>query len=124
MYRTQLNTEIKAQRVIRQFKKGRRYRGQSLIEYTLLFVIVAGAFVGMANYFKRGIQGRWKSSIENFGGEQYDPRFANTNIRHNLVKNTETTIRTMNTDGGKWTYRIDKTQQTDSKTGSRTIGAY
>ena len=51
--------------------------GQSLMEYILVFVIVAGALLATQIYIKRGIQGRWKQSVDELG-DQYDPKTGNT----------------------------------------------
>ena len=54
-------------------------KGQSVLEYTVLLIVLMGAFIGIQNYMKRGVQGRWKASIDELG-EQYDPRTADTNL--------------------------------------------
>lgn len=41
---------------------------QSILEYTLLIVILAAAFVGMSAYLKRSLQGRYKQTGDVFGG--------------------------------------------------------
>ena len=62
-------------------------KGQSTLEYTILLIIVMGAFLGVSNYFKRGVQGRWKSAVDDFG-DQYDPRATNSWIRHVISSNS------------------------------------
>ncbi len=102
----------------------RRYRkGQTTLEYVVLLIIVMGALLAISNYFKRGLQGRWKAAIDDMG-EQYDPRTADSSIRHTLTQNTNTVIITMNDVGGYWTQRTDSSLSTDRKTGNVTIGAY
>ena len=102
----------------------RRYRkGQTTLEYIVLLIVVMGALLAISNYFKRGLQGRWKSAIEDMG-DQYDPRAANSWLRHTLTQNTNTTIITMNDADGYWTQRTDRSLSTDQKTGNVTIGAY
>jgi len=45
----------------------------SVIEYTLLFVIIIGAFLVMRNYIQRGIFGLWVQPGQSFAfGRQYD----------------------------------------------------
>lgn len=100
-----------------------RKRGQTALEYTVLIIIVIGAFVGIQNYMKRGIQGRWKTTVDELG-DQYDPRTADTEIRHTLNSNTNTQIITMNTVTGYWTRRTDQTTSTERKSGTSTMGAY
>lgn len=80
--------------------------GQTSVEYAVLLILVIGAFIGIQNYMKRGIQGRWKVHVDEMG-DQYDPRTADTDIRHTLSSNTNTVIISMNTDGGSWTRRTD-----------------
>jgi len=47
----------------------------SILEYTVLFVIIIGAFLIMRNYIQRGIYGNWGQSGQTFGfGRQYDPQ--------------------------------------------------
>ena len=102
----------------------RRYRkGQTTIEYVVLLIIVMGALLGISNYFKRGMQGRWKAATDDMG-DQYDPRTADSSIRHTLTQNTNTIIIVMNDAGGWWTLKMDNSYSTDQKTGNVTIGAY
>ena len=45
----------------------------SVLEYTVLFVIVIGGFLVMRNYIQRGIFGTWQQAGQGFGyGRQYD----------------------------------------------------
>ena len=47
----------------------------AVIEYTVLFVIVIGAFLIMRNYIQRGIFGLWGQTGQSFAfGRQYDPQ--------------------------------------------------
>ena len=47
----------------------------SVVEYTVLFVIIIGAFLVMRNYIQRGIFGLWGQSGQSFSfGRQYDPQ--------------------------------------------------
>ena len=95
-----------------------------------LTIIVMGAFLGIQNYAKRGIQGRWKQSVDQMG-DQYDPRVMVTNIRHTLISNVDTAIVTTpatnaitNTLIGYWTTRRDVTNSVETKTGYSEVGAY
>jgi len=103
----------------------RTKKGQTTIEYVVLLIIVIGAFVAIQNYMKRGLQGRWKASIDQLG-DQYDPRTAVTNIRHSTYVNTNTSIITItsNTLGGYWTKRTDVSFSEERKTGDTSVGAY
>lgn len=99
-------------------------KGQSAVEYTAIMVIVLGALVAMGSYMKRGVQGRWKESADNLG-DQYDPRYADSDIRHILVQNSETQIQTVEDAGvGYWTFRQDNTNSISTKTGTISAGAY
>jgi Flp pilus assembly pilin Flp len=98
-------------------------KAQSAVEYAVLITILLGAFLAIGTYFKRGVQGRWKMSVDELG-DQYDPRYAITNIQHTLVSEAVTSVMAMNQPTGWWTKRIDMSNAIDTKTGSTTIGAY
>jgi len=93
------------------------------MEYATIMIIAIGSFIAVQQYIKRGIQGRWKQSVDQIG-EQYDPRIADANVRHQLVVDTETTIITTNTVNGFWTTRRDMSNSVETKTGFRSVGAY
>lgn len=102
----------------------RRYRkGQTTLEYIVLLIIVMGALLAISNYFKRGLQGRWKAAVDDMG-DQYDPRVADSSLRHTLIQNTNTTIITMSGAGGFWTQRTDNSLSTERKQGAIAVGAY
>ena len=94
------------------FKKN----GQSTLEYSILIIIVLGAFVAMNNYIKRGIQGRWKSAVDDLG-DQYDPRFSDTNLNYSLSSNAEVRVRIINDVNGVWTDRVDTSDSSETKKG-------
>ena len=105
---------------------GRR-KAQSTVEYVVLVTIILGVFVATGNYFKRGVQGRWKSAVDDLG-EQYDPRVANGSVRQVLAANTLTVVETVfdSLDGqnGIWTMRTDQTNSVETKSGRTTVGAF
>jgi hypothetical protein len=102
----------------------RRYkRGQTVLEYVVLIIIVLGALLAISNYFKRGLQGRWKAAMDDMG-DQYDPRVADTSLRHTLVQTTNTSIIAINQAGGFWTQRTDESLSTERKAGTVSVGAY
>ena len=101
----------------------RNKKGQSALEYALLLIVLMGAFIGIQNYMKRGVQGRWKASVDELG-DQYDPRTADTNLRQTLSSSTNTQIIALNTFGGYWTHRTDVSVSTEQKTGYTSVGAY
>lgn len=102
-------------------------RGQSVMEYTILIILVIGAFLTASTYVKRGIQGRWKASIDDVG-EQYDPTVAISNVRFSMSSNTVTHIITnrvtINGVEGIVTNRVDSTNSQETKTGATRIDTY
>ena len=101
----------------------RHRRGQTTLEYIVLIIIVLGALLAISNYFKRGLQGRWKAAMDDMG-DQYDPRVADTSLRHTLVQSTNTSIIAINQTGGFWTQRTDESLSTERKTGTVSVGSY
>ncbi len=61
-------------------------RAQSMLEYAVLMVVIIGALIAMQTYFKRGIQGRMKSSADDVG-DQFSPD--NTNVIVTESSNTK-----------------------------------
>lgn len=98
-------------------------KGQSLIEYTTLIVITIAVFITIGNYFKRGVQGRWKEGVDQMG-DQYDPRTAVTDILHTINSQTTTTIKAVEVNNGFWTNRQDVVDSRETKKGNSIIGAY
>jgi Flp pilus assembly pilin Flp len=48
-------------------------KAMSIIEYSLLLVIVIAALFSMGAYLKRSVSGRWRQSADTFGsGRQYN----------------------------------------------------
>jgi hypothetical protein len=101
----------------------RKKRAQSVVEYLALMAIIIGAFIGAGTYFKRGIQGRWKSSVDGVG-DQYDPRVADTDVVDSVSSSSETRITTIPVNGGIWTMRTDGSIGVDAKIGSSSIAAF
>ena len=97
--------------------------GQSTMEYTILIIIVLGALVATSDYIKRGIQGRWRSAVDDLG-DQYDPRFTNASINYSMCAISDTQITTMNANGGFWTIRKDSSDSAESKKGYISVGGY
>jgi uncharacterized protein (UPF0333 family) len=100
-----------------------RKKGQSSIEYAILVIVIIGVFVAMNMYIKRGLQGRWKSAVDNLG-DQYDPREADTSLRHVLMSNTATQIVSMNAAGGMYTSRTDLSNSVERRTGYIGVTGY
>lgn len=103
-------------------------KGQTALEYIVLLIIVMGALLAISNYFKRGIQGRWKAAMDDMG-DQYDPRAADSSVRHTLVQSTNTSIiatplNALDPTSGYWTQRTDESLSTERKQGTVEAGAY
>ncbi len=103
----------------------RRRKGQTSLEYIVLIIIVIGALLAMGNYFKRSLQGRWKGSLDELG-DQYDPRTADSVVRHTLTQSANTIISTEKDalSNGYWTKRKDASIITERKQGNVSVGAY
>ena len=105
----------------------RRRQGQSTIEYMVLVTIILAVFLTMSQYFKRGVQGRWRAAIDDIG-EQYDPRVTNSRVTHVLEANTVMVVTTVpgSIDGqnGVWTMRNDQTNSLETRSGGSTVGAF
>ena len=95
-------------------------RGQSVLEYTIMLVIVIAALVAMQSYLKRGVQGRWKESVDGLG-EQYDQGRADSVITHMMQSNTESRMQTVKTTNngvdGYYTMRSDSASSQETKNG-------
>jgi Flp pilus assembly pilin Flp len=109
----------------------RRNRGQTILEYTIIVVIMLGVMIAMKDYVKRGIQGRWKSATDDMG-DQYDPQAVNSNIMYNTQVNAQSIISVENgsdssssqgTEQGQWTNRMDQSNSYETKTGYTQIGS-
>lgn len=101
-------------------------RGQSTLEYTILIVIVIGAFIAMSMYVKRGFHGRWKSTVDDMG-EQYDPTAVNSLVTYSLQSSSNSMVVAVPGTSptgmpGYYTNRIDTTNSVETKEGSTTVG--
>ncbi len=98
--------------------------GQTSLEYVAVIIILIGAFLAMQNYFKRGIQGRMKSSVDSVG-EQYDPMKTETDIIQSVTGNVTTTVRVEDgVSGARETTRVDDSIMTEIKSGTTRVDAY
>ena len=101
-------------------------KGQTILEYTVIFIIILGVMIAMKDYMKRGIQGRWKSASDGFG-EQYDPQHVNSLINYSTNFNAQSVVGVV--DGsyegiqGQWTSRTDLTNSFETKTGFSQTGS-
>lgn len=104
-------------------------KGQSILEYTVIIIIILGVVIAMKDYIKRGVQGRWKSATDNFG-DQYDPQYVNSNIMYAAQVNSQSIVTVVNgsdnssgqMEQGQWTNRVDTSNSLETKTGSTQIG--
>ena len=103
-------------------------KGQTILEYTLIVVIILGVMIAMKDYVKRGIQGRWKSATDDFG-DQYDPQHINSSITYATQVNSQSIVTVVNgtimatgTQQGQWTNRVDTSDSLETKTGSTQVG--
>jgi hypothetical protein len=97
-------------------------RGQSLIEYAVLTIILLAAFFATQNYIKRGIQGRWKTSVDELG-DQYDPRTTCSVVTSYSTSNANTVIAVVQDGSGKYTSRVDTTQSVENKVANTAVGS-
>ncbi len=97
-------------------------KGQSALEYAMLAVIVIGAMIGIQNYFKRGIQGRYKASVDGVG-DQYDPMQTSSDLQHSISGTTVTNITRADLGAGQETFRSDSATITETKTGTTRVDA-
>lgn len=99
-------------------------KAQSILEYSILLIVIIAALMTMQTYMKRGFQGRWKASVDEMG-EQYDTKSLDSNLRQTLSTDSETSItiqdKVQNGVNGTHTYRIDTTSSNETKTGTTHI---
>ena len=73
----------------RTMKWLRSVRGQHLLEYAALIVVIIAALLAMRIYLKRGMSGQWRQAADSLG-EQYDPRHTTSDMNV-VVSGTTTT---------------------------------
>jgi len=98
--------------------------GQSSIEMAILFIVVIGALLCAQMYFKRGIQGRWKTAVDEMSDELYDPFSVNSDVTYRTAANSVVTIVTTEDATGSLTIRTDQTNSLDTRSGTKRIGGY
>ncbi len=91
-------------------------RGQSLLEYSILFAVIVAAILIMQFYVKRSYQGRLKTEADAVGS-QYAPGYTTSNISTD-VDSTTTTV----TQEGTTTVTINPSTSTYIK--DETVDAY
>ena len=99
-------------------------KAQSLLEYSILIMIIIAAIVVMQVYIKRGFQGRWKQAVDDLG-EQYDAQGYTSNTRYVLNTVSESAVRVEKTTAGgvngSETFRSDSSTTVEKKTGSTAL---
>lgn len=97
------------------------------MEYLVLTTIILAVFLTMGNYFKRGVQGRWKSAVDDIG-DQYDPRATCSSITQQLDSNSMTMVTTVSASifgqNGVWTMREDHANTIETRSGGTVVGAF
>jgi Flp pilus assembly protein TadG len=88
-------------------------KGQTLLEFVVLFIVLVAAFLAMQNYLRRGVQGKWKENLDSMG-KQYDPA-ANAQTTYSMESNATTEINVINEVGGYRTWRTDTMNMTEDK---------
>jgi Flp pilus assembly pilin Flp len=54
-------------------RKNRRSLAQSILEYTVVMIVVVAALIAMFGFLKRHLQAKWQESADTFGqGRQYE----------------------------------------------------
>jgi hypothetical protein len=95
-------------------------RSQSMLEYSILLIIIIAAIMSMQVYVKRGFQGRWKQSVDDLG-EQYDANGYTSNMRYtlNTVSSSSLRVKPEQRGGvnGLATYRDDFSDSVEKKEG-------
>ncbi len=98
----------------------RKSRAQSTFEFTVLTTVIVAALIVMGLYLKRGLQGRWRASVDDLG-EQYDPAGGNGTITYFLNSSVETRIIAIPVEGGVWTTRMDDTNMIETRSGTTRV---
>ncbi|HOD12845.1 MAG TPA: hypothetical protein PLO93_05480 [Candidatus Omnitrophota bacterium] len=95
-------------------KKKSKALGQTLIEFVVLFIVLVAAFLTMQKYIQRGVQGKWKETMDGMG-KQYDPA-GNMTLTSSMSTNAETTVNVLVQPGGLTTWRTDIMNMIEDKT--------
>ncbi len=106
-------------------KRMNKTKAQSMVEYSVMMIIILAVFLSMKDYAKRAIQGRWKSSVDELG-TQYDPRSANTMMNYVLTSSSNTFVDVVPAENGNgfYTKRVDTANTTETKGAQSAVGQY
>ena len=103
-------------------------KAQSTLEYALVIACIVAALVTMQIYLKRGMQGKMRQSADSIG-EQYAPENTTSDMTINFSSNSTTTTNTVeindpttNTTTTTTTTVVDVPLETQTRTGSETVG--
>src|SRR3989338_221927 len=92
-------------------------RAQSILEFTVLTIIIIAVFLSMSSYVKRGMQVRWKSAVDDFA-DQYDPQQTNSTAEYTADTESNTTI----TTPSNTTFRSDNTRSLEQRNSYMQVG--
>ena len=105
--------------------KPRFERAQTLLEYTIVLVIIVAALLTMNVYLRRGLQGRWKESVDQLG-EQYNPGQTNSMMTQRMTSTSSTRIQAVRDKlqgaEGYYTMRNDNVTSTETRNASAMVG--
>ena len=115
---------------VKSTQRGRceRARGQSMVEYAGLVVVVAASLVAMSIYLMRASSGRLRANADAIG-EQYHPRQTTSNFTltvQSTTKNESKLLLDQSLPDGTKANVIEHTtttvNDTSNKTGTETVG--
>ena len=92
------------------------------MEYAVVIIVILGVLIAMQKYVKRGIQGRWKASVDELG-EQYDPRRTNSVTTSFINSSANTIVSVADSMSGKYTSRQDITSSTENRVSNTEVGS-
>ncbi|MDP8265176.1 MAG: hypothetical protein P9M12_06855 [Candidatus Aceula lacicola] len=91
-----------------------RKKGQTFLEFVVLFIVIIAALIAMRAYIQRGVQGKWKETIDSMG-KQYDPQ-GEFHVTQNMESNTLTVMQVDTTNtAGYTTSRVDITNSDETR---------
>ena len=93
-----------------------------MVEFTVLIIVIITALMAMSTYVKRGFQGRWKQSVDDFG-EQYDPGKVNSIMNYSMSSQSQAMVQAVPVVKGNGstvfvTNRIDSSATSERRNGN------
>jgi Flp pilus assembly pilin Flp len=107
--------------MILRSKHAAKRRGQALIEYSIMFAVVVIVIVAIQLYFKRAVQGRWKSSSDQIGEQFTTGEFYSIETRQSSARKEQTGATTQ-IGNGFWTESAVELNEFNSAGGSTLAG--